>query len=107
MDEKNKERAYFSLTEPQKSIWLTQQLSDSMNHSVTVDVSFDGKQDKFAASKAISLLYKYNQVLRTEVTEADGVPMQFFRVYDPNIMYGSVREFSSAVAYSAFAAGYA
>ncbi|AEY66121.1 non-ribosomal peptide synthetase [Clostridium sp. BNL1100] len=107
MDEKNKERAYFSLTEPQKSIWLTQQLSDSMNHSVTVDVSFDGKQDKFAASKAISLLYKYNQVLRTEVTEADGVPMQFFRDYDPNIMYGSVREFSSAVAYSAFAAGYA
>ncbi|PYG89959.1 AMP-binding enzyme, partial [Ruminiclostridium sufflavum DSM 19573] len=107
MDEKNKECAYFSLTEPQKSIWFTQQLSESMNHSVTVDVSFDGKQDMFAASTAISLLYKHNQVLRTEVTESDGVPMQFFRDYDPKSMYGSVREFPSAAAYSAFAAGYA
>ncbi|MCL2167455.1 MAG: condensation domain-containing protein, partial [Clostridiales bacterium] len=101
------ERCYFDLSEPQKSIWLTHQVYDEMNHSVTVDVLFRDKADLAAAQRAVNALYLYNQILRAELTDTDGVPKQFFHAYEEGKAYAVIRAFSNPDAYKKWAEEYA
>ena len=101
------ERSYFDLSEPQKAIWLTHQLYDEMNHSVTVDVLFRAKPDIIIARRAVNLLYLYNQILRAELTVIDGAPKQFFNEHDASKEYAIIREFRSPDEYKKWVEEYA
>ncbi|MCL2122007.1 MAG: amino acid adenylation domain-containing protein, partial [Clostridiales bacterium] len=101
------ERCYFDLSEPQKSIWLTHQVYDEMNHSVTVDVLFQGKAELTAAHRAVNALYLFNQILRAELTDTDGVPKQFFHDFDEGKAYGTIRVFPNPDEYKQWAEEYA
>jgi hypothetical protein len=97
----------YSLTEPQKFIWLANNLSDELNASVTFDVLFNGELNLSAACMAVNYLFIYNQALRTEITAADGVPRQLFKEYDPGKKYFVVKSFSSLNLYKTWVKEYA
>ena len=98
---------YHDLTEPQKFIWLANNMSDKMNPSVTFDVLFDGGLNLPAACGAVDCLYMHNQILRTEVTDFDGIPKQIFKKYNPDEKHSILKTFSGLSLYKIWAEEYA
>lgn len=68
----------FKLTNPQMSIYLTEQFTDTPVDNIVGTVYFAPGTDINLLKKAVNLTVKNNQAMRTKIFENDGIPTQYF-----------------------------
>ena len=73
---------FFELSNPQNSIWLTEQFYTNSNiNNICGVFNFNAQIDIKLLSKAINILVKQNDALRLRITLKDSKPVQFISEY--------------------------
>lgn len=74
---------YYNLTNPQKSIWFTEQLYKGTSISnIAANITINEKVNFDVAKKALNMLVKDNDALRIKIAlDNDGIPKQQFLEY--------------------------
>ncbi|MCL2355278.1 MAG: condensation domain-containing protein, partial [Oscillospiraceae bacterium] len=77
-------RKLYELTNPQKSIWLTEQAHTNTNFAnICGTLIIKEKVDFTLLSKAINIFIEKNDSLRTKLMLQDGIPKQYVEKYTP------------------------
>lgn len=73
----------YNLTNPQMSIYLTEQFAKSPMNNIVGTMYFNKDIDINLLKKAVNLTVQNNQAMRTIIFEEDGIPMQYFKEFTP------------------------
>lgn len=77
---------YYELTDPQKSIWITEQYFKNTNINNISGIFYAKKQLDFnILSKTLNIIIKENIAMRTRLIIKDGKTLQFFKEYNEEI----------------------
>lgn len=75
---------YYNLTNPQKSIWLTEKFYQGTSiNTICGYFSFNTKVDFTILKKAINEMVKTNDAMRLKVTQKEGNCLQYLEEYSP------------------------
>ena len=73
----------YKLTAPQMSIYLSEQFTNTPMNNIIGTMYFKKDIDIEMLKKAVNLLVKNNQAMRTTIIEKENVPMQYFKEFTP------------------------
>ena len=73
----------YKLTNPQMSIYLTEQFINNPMNNIVGTMYFKNDTDIKLLSKAVNLTVKNNQAMRTIIFRNGDTPMQYFKEFSP------------------------
>lgn len=73
----------YELTNPQMSIWMTEQFSQTPINNIMGTMFFKKTIDIDLLKQSVNLTVKNNQALRTKIFKNKGIPMQYFEDFSP------------------------
>ena len=78
-----KEVKKYLLTHPQKRIWFEEKINNTLGCNILLPmITIDENIDLEIMEKAINIVIKNNDAMRTKIFEVDGIPYQSFRKYE-------------------------